>query len=157
MEHLAVYEGLRSVEGDRALAEFNIVQIADEERRRAAEFEKLALTDSLTGLPNRRKAERWLAALTDQQVSLAIIDLDHFKRINDEYSHDSGDEVLRRVGRLLFDCADRPDMLLARLGGEEFIQLCAGGAEHRRVGRGGTAAGGVAVAALWTRSRPACG
>lgn len=131
VEHLAVYEGLRSVEGDRALAEFNTVQIADEERRRAAEFEKLALTDSLTGLPNRRRAERWLAALAESTVSLAIIDLDHFKRINDEYSHDSGDEVLRQVGQLLSDSAEGTDMLLARLGGEEFVQLCPGGSRSR--------------------------
>jgi len=135
VEHLAEYEGLRSVEGDRALAEFNSVQIADEERRRAAEFERLALTDSLTGLPNRRKAERWLAELTDQAVSLAIIDLDHFKRINDNYSHDSGDEVLRRVGQVLTESAVGPDVLLARLGGEEFVQLCRGVSRQEAIER----------------------
>ncbi|HEX2903166.1 MAG TPA: GGDEF domain-containing protein [Jatrophihabitans sp.] len=123
VQHLAMYEGLRSVEGDRVLAEFNTAQIAAEERRRAAEFEKLALTDSLTGLPNRRRAERWLASLGERPVSLAIIDLDHFKRINDEHSHDAGDEVLRRVGRLLADCGSGSEILLARLGGEEFVQL----------------------------------
>ncbi len=126
VEHLAEYEGLRSVEGDRAVAEFSTVQLADEERRRAAEFERLALTDSLTGLPNRRRAERWLAELTDHSVSLAIIDLDHFKRINDDFSHDSGDEVLRRIGQVLTDSVTGPDVLLARLGGEEFVQLCRG-------------------------------
>ena len=61
LEHLEMYQLLRSVEGDRAVAEISTVQIADEERRRAAEFEKLALTDPLTGLANRRRVERWLA------------------------------------------------------------------------------------------------
>jgi two-component system cell cycle response regulator len=127
LNHLEAYEGLRSLEGDRMIAEFATVQIADEERRRAAEFEKLALTDALTGLPNRRRVERWLRAVAEagderRQVALAIIDLDHFKRINDTYSHDSGDEVLCQVARALGGCDDT-DMLVARVGGEEFVQL----------------------------------
>jgi two-component system cell cycle response regulator len=132
LEHLEIYEGLRSVEGDRALAEFATVQLADEERRRAAEFEKLALTDPLTGLPNRRNVERWLEEAREQaegavgvagQVSIAIIDLDHFKRINDTFSHESGDEVLRRVAVVLAESCLESDRLVARLGGEEFVQL----------------------------------
>ena len=129
--HLEVYERLRSVEGDRAVTEISTVQLADEERRRAAEFEKLALTDPLTGIANRRRVERWLAeaAARDElgvrTVALAIIDLDHFKRVNDSYSHESGDEVLRRVAAAL-DEASGPAVLVARLGGEEFVQLCPG-------------------------------
>jgi len=128
--HLEVYERLRSVEGDRAVAEISTVQLADEERRRAAEFEKLALTDPLTGIANRRRVERWLAEAAQQaeaaerQVSLAIIDLDHFKRVNDCYSHECGDEVLRRVAVALEETGAGPDTLIARLGGEEFVQLC---------------------------------
>ena len=130
LQHLEIYELLRSVEGDRAVAEISTVQIADEERRRAAEFEKLALTDPLTGLANRRRVERWLAEAAqgadgeDQQVSLAIIDLDHFKRVNDSYSHECGDQVLRRVAVALEEAGTGPDALVARLGGEEFVQLC---------------------------------
>ena len=128
-EHLAVYQSLRSVEGDRAVAEFATVQIADEERRRAAEFEKLALTDPLTGIANRRRVERWLAEVASgggSQVGLAIIDLDHFKRVNDDYSHEAGDEVLRRVAGALVEPGATGSVLLARLGGEEFVLLAAG-------------------------------
>ncbi|MFL6164444.1 MAG: diguanylate cyclase [Jatrophihabitantaceae bacterium] len=138
LEHLEIYERLRSVEGDRAVTEISTVQLADEERRRAAEFEKLALTDPLTGIANRRRVERWLAAAASrvdlagrddpacQTVALAILDLDHFKRVNDSYSHDSGDEVLRRVALALEEVGTGPDLLVARLGGEEFVQLSRG-------------------------------
>jgi len=128
LEHLEIYERLRSVEGDRAVTEITTVQIADEERRRAAEFEKLALTDPLTGIANRRRVERWLAEAAqegeDQVVSLAIIDLDHFKLVNDCYSHDCGDEVLRRVAAALEEAGASAETLIGRLGGEEFVQLC---------------------------------
>lgn len=130
-DHLDDYEKLRSVEGDRALAENETQLLADEERRRAAEFELLALTDPLTGLANRRRVDRWLhdvAGSGDEKspISVAIIDLDNFKRINDQYSHDTGDEVLRRVAAVLRD--KYPDTvggrrLAARLGGEEFVLL----------------------------------
>jgi len=59
-------------------------------------------------------------------VSLAIIDLDHFKRVNDCYSHECGDEVLRRVAAALEEAGAGPDTLIGRLGGEEFVQLCRG-------------------------------
>lgn len=128
-EHLEIYQLLRSVEGDRAVAEISTVQLADEERRRAAEFEKLALTDPLTGIANRRRVERWLAEVAQsgaERVSLAIIDLDHFKRVNDSYSHETGDQVLRQVAGALEDAGAGSDMLIGRLGGEEFVQLCRG-------------------------------
>lgn len=127
LEHLETYERLRSVEGDRAVTEITTVQIAVEERRRAAEFEKLALTDPLTGIANRRRVERWLAEAAqaggDHPVSLAIIDLDHFKLVNDCFSHDCGDQVLRRVAAALEEAGAGADTLIGRLGGEEFVQL----------------------------------
>jgi diguanylate cyclase (GGDEF)-like protein len=129
LEHLEIYQRLRSVEGDRAVAEISTVQLADEERRRAAEFEKLALTDPLTGIANRRRVERWLAEVAQAEgarVSLAIIDLDHFKQVNDSYSHECGDEVLRRVAAALEQAGAATDALIGRLGGEEFVQLCLG-------------------------------
>ncbi len=55
---------------------------------------------------------------------LAIIDLDHFKRINDTYSHECGDDVLRRVAEALQQARVGEDALIARLGGEEFVYLC---------------------------------
>ena len=138
VEHLEIYQRLRSVEGDRAVAEISTVQLADEERRRAAEFEKLALTDPLTGIANRRRVERWLAELAQpggERVSVAIIDLDHFKRVNDSFSHECGDEVLRRVAATLEEAGAGPDVLIGRLGGEEFVQLCRGASRAEAIQR----------------------
>ncbi|MEP7102762.1 MAG: diguanylate cyclase [Burkholderiales bacterium] len=143
VQHLAAYERTRSIEGDRAVAESMAVVAVEEERRRSRHFEQLSLTDPLTGLPNRRHAERWLienaaanapgeagagdAAASANQLCVAIADLDHFKRINDTFSHDAGDLVLQRVSAILLDIfgthAGSPAMptLAARLGGEEFL------------------------------------
>jgi diguanylate cyclase (GGDEF)-like protein len=83
----------------------------------------LAMTDSLTGVPNRRAvmdyAERSLALRKDRQVALLMVDVDHFKRINDTYGHPVGDEVLCQVAALLAGRLRGGD-LLGRYGGEEF-------------------------------------
>jgi two-component system cell cycle response regulator len=86
----------------------------------------LATTDPLTDLPNRRAAERRLDELacdalrTGVSHGLVLLDIDHFKAINDKHGHDVGDEVLRIVGARMA-CALRPSDLLARWGGEEFV------------------------------------
>lgn len=94
-----------------------------------AELVKQAATDSLTGLQNRRSfyanAERELARLQRGKVShgvLIIIDLDHFKRINDTYGHGVGDDVLRHLAGTLIHALRRSDHA-GRLGGEEFAVL----------------------------------
>ena len=87
---------------------------------------RLAETDVLTGLANRQKATQALGQLlrlSDRHakpVSLAVVDLDHFKEINDRFGHTAGDGVLRRVGDLL-GRAFRRDDVVGRWGGEEFI------------------------------------
>ncbi|PIV72646.1 MAG: diguanylate cyclase response regulator [Rhodobacteraceae bacterium CG17_big_fil_post_rev_8_21_14_2_50_65_11] len=84
---------------------------------------ELAVTDSLTGLHNRRYAlrrlDRMLAA-PGRGVAVMMLDLDHFKAVNDSHGHAAGDAVLAEVARRLRDVL-RPGDLLARLGGEEFI------------------------------------
>lgn len=86
----------------------------------------LATTDALTGLPNRRAAERRLEELAKDALrtgvahGLVVLDVDHFKAINDTHGHDGGDEVLRTIGARL-SRALRPSDLLARWGGEEFV------------------------------------
>jgi two-component system cell cycle response regulator len=86
----------------------------------------LATTDPLTGLPNRRAVERRLDELARDALrtgvphGLIILDVDHFKAINDTHGHDRGDEVLRTVGARLARTL-RPSDLLARWGGEEFV------------------------------------
>jgi two-component system cell cycle response regulator len=86
-----------------------------------------ALIDPLTGLHNRRALERKLDELLARgtQLSLMILDLDHFKRVNDSHGHDAGDDVLRIVAQRL-RAALRGDDLLCRLGGEEFAVLMPG-------------------------------
>lgn len=82
---------------------------------------RAANTDYLTGLPNRRHFF-YTVTVKHQTLSnhhaLALIDLDHFKRINDTYGHDAGDNVLKTVGRLLEDTFS--EQIIARFGGEEF-------------------------------------
>lgn len=75
--------------------------------------------DPLTGLPNRRAFDECLARLGTEPVSVALLDIDRFKSINDTYSHRVGDEVLRRVARIVADAVRYGD-LAARYGGEEF-------------------------------------
>lgn len=83
-----------------------------------------ASTDALTGLPNRRAAELALssALATHTAVSVALFDVDHFKRVNDTFGHLVGDEVLRQVGQTLTRIARGTDFV-ARWGGEEFVAV----------------------------------
>jgi diguanylate cyclase len=92
-------------------------------RVQLAEAGEEARSDPLTNLPNRRAFEEKLADIEARgtDVSLAICDIDHFKRINDTYGHSVGDRVLRLVADLLN--ASCPGQLVARLGGEEFVIL----------------------------------
>lgn len=89
-------------------------------------LEKLALTDEMTGLPNRRAAESRLkeevahAMRQNQAFVLGLVDLDHFKLINDRYGHGVGDEVLVHFARTFTEHL-RADDWVARWGGEEFL------------------------------------
>jgi GGDEF domain-containing protein len=79
-----------------------------------------AYTDELTGLPNRRAFERERERRPEAVVT--VIDLDGFKRVNDDFGHEAGDEILRHVARRLRASLRRGDFL-ARLGGDEFVIL----------------------------------
>lgn len=99
--------------------------LTDVLQRRSKEMERAALTDVLTGLRNRRYFDEALTQFLDEfgrigrPVGLLVLDLDHFKAINDTYGHDVGDEVLRAVSRCLMEFTRYHDVV-ARLGGEEF-------------------------------------
>ncbi|MHB1951621.1 MAG: GGDEF domain-containing response regulator [Acidiferrobacteraceae bacterium] len=95
-------------------------------RRQSDELRRLATVDSLTGTYNKRyimdRAPAVLADLETYPVWLALVDLDHFKEINDRHGHLAGDQVLEAVGRLLSRAARKGD-IVARVGGEEFALL----------------------------------
>src|SRR5207245_8278617 len=100
------------------------------EMKRSRELlQRLAGTDALTGLPNRRHFDHALAQEVQWQrrhgapLSLVLIDVDHFKSYNDRYGHPAGDECLRRVAETMAAVLKRPGDLTARIGGEEFASL----------------------------------
>ena len=83
-----------------------------------------ANTDQLTGLFNRRKAKEYLAEIKNADftngISIAMADIDFFKKVNDTYGHDAGDEVLKFVANLMKE-KSRSTTFLSRWGGEEFL------------------------------------
>lgn len=113
-----------------ALMRVRLEKLVDERteelRVQAEEFERQATHDKLTGLPNRRHADSYLQQQVDlakrrrRTGALALADVDHFKRINDGYSHAIGDQVLERVARILRDGCRKTDFV-SRYGGEEFM------------------------------------
>ena len=84
--------------------------------------ETISETDPLTGLPNRRFLSHWLPDLLEQRgpVAVAIVDLDGFKQVNDDYSYADGDRLLQEVAAVLQRVCRRGDAV-ARLGGDEFV------------------------------------
>ena len=96
-----------------------------------ARLREAAYSDELTGLPNRRALDEFLARAWEDALahgtplSCVLLDLDHFKLINDTHGHEVGDRVLRAVARTL-QRHSRSDDLLARWGGEELVLACPG-------------------------------
>lgn len=90
---------------------------------------RLSTTDGLTGIANRRLFDQTLqsewqrCARNGSNLALLMIDIDHFKLYNDQYGHQTGDECLRQVARILVMCVKRSGELVARYGGEEFAIL----------------------------------
>ena len=109
----------------RAGAMLRIKTLQDQLRTAKAELERLSVTDGLTGLYNHRYfVERLHEEFRRAQryrdpVSLMMLDLDHFKRVNDDHGHPFGDRVLRGTAELLSSSLREPD-ICARYGGEEF-------------------------------------
>lgn len=95
------------------------------------QLHRLSTTDSLTGVANRRSFEdnfekEWRRAIRHQlPLSLIMIDVDYFKRYNDTYGHQQGDECLKAISQVMASHCQRPSDFCARFGGEEFIVLLA--------------------------------
>lgn len=85
------------------------------------ELQKLARHDALTGVGNRLLMEEWVAGLScNSQMAVIMLDIDHFKQVNDRYGHKVGDKVLKQVAQCLASHV-RLDDLVVRFGGEEFL------------------------------------
>ena len=109
-----------------------------EARQDAERFWRQARTDALSGLPNRRYLDeelphRLAEVATGMPLVVAIVDADHFKLVNDTFSHDIGDQVIRQLARVLAtaasagsDPAQPLQRLVGRLGGEEFLVVLSG-------------------------------
>ena len=117
----------RAADGE-LLGYVSTVRDISERKRHLAELERLATHDPLTGLANHRvfhehlRAGRARAGRAGQPLSVAILDIDHFKDINDHYGHLVGDSVLRELGQRLAQIT-REGEVVARVGGEEFAWI----------------------------------
>jgi len=134
VEHKLFHEQvmrLQSEQRDARARALHAMYETDEARRQSRRYRELSLRDPLTRLYNRRYVDEQLPGLLDRavgtHVTVALLDLDHFKRVNDTCGHEVGDEVLRRVAALL-EAATRADAdptgsasFAARMGGEEFL------------------------------------
>jgi len=112
---------------DQGLVEEMVKQMGKLNR----DLEKMALEDALTELPNRRAGlsrldQDWARCQrNDEPLLCMIMDIDHFKRVNDTYGHDAGDVVLKDTARVLMDTMRESDTV-CRFGGEEFLVVCPG-------------------------------
>jgi diguanylate cyclase (GGDEF)-like protein len=124
----AIDQALRSEETESRARALAARRRLDQARVETERYRRLAMEDSLTGLANRRQLDERLEALVREArksgtvVSVALADVDHFKGINDRFSHAVGDEVLRCVGEVLRGHCRLGD-LVGRYGGEEFMMV----------------------------------
>lgn len=129
---------LQSAQRDARARALHAMYETAEARQQSRRYRELSLRDPLTGLYNRRYVDEQLprllrrAAGSADEVTLALLDLDHFKRINDTCSHEIGDDVLRTVAQLLQVIESPQDLdrevgsFAARMGGEEFLLVLIG-------------------------------
>ncbi|MBB3678126.1 GGDEF domain-containing protein [Modestobacter versicolor] len=128
---------LQSAQRDARARALQAMYETTEARRQSRRYRELSLRDPLTGLYNRRYVDEQLPRLLGDlpgavrgrtaAVTVALLDLDHFKAVNDTYSHEVGDEVLRTIGELLLQAGTAgPGSFAARMGGEEFLLVLVG-------------------------------
>jgi len=124
-------ETVLNLNNDYASAQVALSQVNFKLQQREAQILEASLIDQLTGVGNRRRLEQSLsveverATRTGEPLTALMADLDHFKRINDTYGHNIGDDVLAAFGALLRQQTRQTD-IVARFGGEEFVVLMPG-------------------------------
>lgn len=120
---LSLTNDIRSSRDKLAAYAESLEKIVEE---RTAELEAASLTDLLTGLPNRRALQKEFKRILssarrhDSSISIAYIDVDNFKGLNDRHGHDKGDFLLKEIGSLLSTCVREED-IASRVGGDEFV------------------------------------
>jgi diguanylate cyclase (GGDEF)-like protein len=139
MQYSIILDQIEEMRALVAAENERVARLAQQHASLSSQTERLAresLEDALTGLANRRRLDQLLGLLTaeNRTYAIAILDLDHFKRVNDLFTHAVGDRVLRRVAEIMrivladAAAAGEPGLRLAvRLGGEEFAIALAGG------------------------------
>lgn len=121
-------------QGDADNRHYYVISHQDITQRKLAEdrANQLARTDTLTGLANRRHfnerfAEEWRRCQREgSELTLALIDIDYFKELNDSQGHQAGDACLEKLGHLLSSLVRRPGDVCGRYGGDEFVLLLTG-------------------------------
>jgi diguanylate cyclase (GGDEF)-like protein len=127
--YLAIDAGPIYDEGGKLIAVVETLRDMTEQQLAQTALQSLAVKDGLTGIANRRSFDetlgaQWLRAQREQvPLSLLLADVDHFKRYNDAYGHQKGDECLKRVAATINEQTLRPGDLTARYGGEEFAMI----------------------------------
>lgn len=132
MGTLALYQlqvrKLRAVKQEEEFRE-SLIQKNKKLKEQSDYMESLALLDGLTGIANRRRFDDlfqkfFLSAKREKTaLSVVMMDIDHFKKYNDHYGHQAGDECLKAVAQAIAGCVNRPLDLVARYGGEEFVAI----------------------------------
>ncbi|MGH8224927.1 MAG: diguanylate cyclase domain-containing protein [Gammaproteobacteria bacterium] len=122
----------RKLAGEKILLEAMVVERTEELKTANSRLETMAHLDGLTGIPNRRRMDDYLAQVWRQCIergrplSVLVIDVDNFKDYNDRYGHLEGDVFLKKLTAILSRCLRRTEDLLARYGGEEFLVVLPG-------------------------------
>ncbi len=123
-----IYGALQDID-DQMRAEMKLQDLTQQLQQVNAELHRLATTDALTQVANRRHfdqmlAQEWAVAQRDQTpLALIICDVDYFKAYNDHYGHPAGDRCLHQIAQIMKASVQRPGDVLARYGGEEFVVL----------------------------------
>lgn len=123
----------------RVQTHLRVKKLIDTLEQHQKHLEELATHDGLTGLNNRRSFDdfldrEWKRSIREKSnMSLIMIDIDYFKKFNDTYGHQAGDDCLKKVSTVLSESLLRPSDLIARYGGEEFVVVLPGTDEEGSV------------------------